>query len=86
VITTVPYKISANLKTKIMLTNEEVKAKCIKELEDLIQNIKDDKTSNNYSFNMEVLEINQNSDYLQRYVSYGIRRSEYLFNKEQSKY
>ena len=69
-----------------MLTDEEVKAKCIKELEDLIQNIKDDKTSNNYSFNMEVLEINQNSDYSQRYVSYGIRRSEYLFNKEQSKY
>lgn len=69
-----------------MLTNEEVKAKCIKELEDLIQNIKDDKTSNNYSFNMEVLEINQNSDYSQRCVSYGIRRNEYLFNKEQSKY
>ncbi len=69
-----------------MLTDEEVKAKCIKELEDLIQNIKDDKTSNNYSFNMEVLEINQNSDYSQRYVSYGIRRNEYFFNKEQSKY
>ena len=69
-----------------MLTDEEVKAKCIKQLEDLIQNIKDDKTSNNYSFNMEVLEINQNSDYSQRYVSYGIRRNEYFLNKEQSKY
>ncbi len=64
-----------------MLTNEEVKDKCIKELEHLIENIKNDKTANNYSFNMEVLEIKQNSDHSQRYVSYGIRRNEYFFNK-----
>ena len=74
--------IGSKVRNRIMTINEEVKAKCIKELEDLIQNIKDDKTSNNYSFNMEVLEINQNSDYSERYVSYGIKRSEYIFNKE----
>tara|TARA_R110000796_G_scaffold215_1_gene864 strand:+ start:34 stop:270 length:237 start_codon:yes stop_codon:yes gene_type:complete len=69
--------ISANLKTNIMRTNEEVKEICIKELEDLIQNIKDDKISDNYTYAVDVLEYNQNYEYTTGAVRYSVTRNEY---------
>ena len=64
-----------------MKTDKEVKDECIKELEDLIQNIKDDENCNNYSFNMQVLEYKEDYLGVERYVSYGIQRSEYFPKK-----
>jgi hypothetical protein len=56
-----------------MRTNEEVKELCIKKLEELIQNIKDDKTSVNYVYSMEVLRFESNT----KVVRYSITRDEY---------
>ena len=59
-------------------TEEEVKEICIEELERLIQDIKDDKTSTNYSYNMEVINMESHPEGVVKYVSYGIRRNEYI--------
>ena len=69
--------ISANLKTKTMRTNEEVKELCIKELELLIQNIKDDKTSDNYVYAMDVLEMTSSFEMTAGIVRYSVTRNEY---------
>jgi len=69
--------ISANLKTNIMRTDEEVKEICIKELEDLIQNIKDDKTSDNYVYAIDVLEITNSFETRAGVVRYSVTRNEY---------
>ena len=60
-----------------MRTDEEVKELCIKELEDLIQKIKDDKISNNYVYAMDVLEYNQDYEYTTGVVRYSVTRNEY---------
>jgi hypothetical protein len=60
-----------------MKTNEEVKEICIKELEALIQNIKDDKISDNYTYAMDVLEYNQDYEYTTGVVRYSVTRNEY---------
>jgi len=60
-----------------MRTNEEVKELCIKELEQLIQNIKDDKISDNYVYAMDVLEYNQYYEYTSGVVRYSVTRNEY---------
>ena len=69
--------ISANLKTNIMRTNEEVKELCIKELEELIQNIKDDKTSDNYVYTIDVLEMTNSFEMTNGVVRYSVTRNEY---------
>ena len=69
--------ISANLKTNIMKTNEEVKEVCIKELEELIQSIKDDKTSDNYVYAMDVLEVVNSFEITSAVVRYSVTRNEY---------
>jgi hypothetical protein len=69
--------ISANLKTNIMKTNEEVKEVCIKELEELIQSIKDDKTSDNYVYAMDVLEVLNSFEITSAVVRYSVTRNEY---------
>ena len=69
--------ISANLKTNIMRTNEEVKELCIKELEELIQNIKDDKISDNYVYAMDVLEMTDSFEMTTGVVRYSVTRNEY---------
>ena len=76
--------ISANLKTKIMRTNEEVKELCIKELETLIQSIKDDKISDNYVFAMDIIERENNFEFVTDVVRYSITRNEYTC--KQTKY
>jgi hypothetical protein len=69
--------ISANLKTNIMKTNEEVKEVCIKELEELIQSIKDDKTSDNYVYAMDVLEVVNSFGITSAVIRYSVTRNEY---------
>ena len=69
--------ISANLKTNIMKTDEEVKEVCIKELEELIQNIKDDKISDNYVYAMDVLEMTDSFEMTTGVVRYSVTRNEY---------
>ena len=69
--------ISANLKTNIMKTNEEVKEVCIKELEELIQSIKDDKTSDNYVCAVDVLEVVNSFEITSAVVRYSVTRNEY---------
>jgi|TARA_B110000971_G_C19976786_1_gene485358 hypothetical protein len=69
--------ISANLKTNIMKTDEEVKEVCIKELEELIQNIKDDKISDNYVYAMDVLEMTNSFEMTTGVVRYSVTRNEY---------
>ena len=61
----------------MLKTNEEAKQKCIKELEKLIQNIKDDKTSYNYSFNWEVLRMQTGFGYTETDVRFFVERTEY---------
>jgi len=60
-----------------MRTNEEVKELCIKELEELIQNIKDDKTSDNYIYAMDVLEMTNSFEMTTGVVRYSVTRNEY---------
>jgi len=60
-----------------MRTNEEVKELCIKELEELIQNIKDDKTSDNYIYAMDVLEMTNRFEMTAGVVRYSVTRTEY---------
>jgi len=69
--------ISANLKNDNMRTNEEVKELCIKELEELIQNIKDDKISDNYVYAVDVLEITNSFEMTNGVVRYSVTRNEY---------
>jgi len=69
--------ISANLKNDNMRTNEEVKELCIKELEELIQNIKDDKISDNYVYAVDVLEITNSFEMTNGVVKYSVTRNEY---------
>ena len=75
--TTNSNMISANLKTNIMKTDEEVKEVCIKELEELIQNIKDDKISDNYVYAMDVLEMEKSFSGTSAVVRYSVTRNEY---------
>jgi len=56
---------------------KEVKKLCIKELENLIQNIKDDKTSDNYVYAMDVLEVVNGCQTTSAVVRYSITRNEY---------
>ena len=60
-----------------MRTNEEVKEVCIKELEELIQNIKDDKISDNYVYAMGVLEMTNSFEMTTGVVRYSVTRNEY---------
>ena len=60
-----------------MRTNEEVKKLCIKELEELIQNIKDDKTSDNYVYTIDVLEMTNSFEMTNGVVRYSVTRNEY---------
>jgi len=60
-----------------MRTNEEVKEICIKELEELIQNIKDDKISDNYVYAMDVLEMTNSFEMTTGVVRYSVTRNEY---------
>lgn len=60
-----------------MRTNEEVKELCIKKLEELIQDIKADKTSNNYVYDMEVLEMTNSFEMTAGVVRYSVTRNEY---------
>jgi hypothetical protein len=60
-----------------MRTNEEVKEICIKELEELIQNIKDDKISDNYVYAMDVLEMTSSFEMTTGVVRYSVTRNEY---------
>jgi hypothetical protein len=69
--------ISANLKTNIMKTNEEAKEVCIKELEELIQNIKDDKISDNYVYGIDVLEVVNSFEITSAVVRYSVTRNQY---------
>lgn len=68
-----------------MRTNEEVKEVCIKELEELIQNIKDDKTSDDYVCAMDVLEMVNSFEITSAVVRYSVTRNEYSIRTE-SKY
>jgi len=65
-----------------MRTNEEVKQLCIKELEKLIQNIKDDKTSDNYTYSVDVLERTSMAEMTTGLVRYAITRNEYFFKTD----
>ena len=69
--------ISANLKTNIIKTNEEAKEVCIKELEELIQNIKDDKISDNYVYGIDVLEVVNSFEITSAVVRYSVTRNQY---------
>ena len=60
-----------------MRTNEEVKEVCIKKLEELIQNIKDDKISDNYVYAMGVLEMTNSFKMTTGVVRYSVTRNEY---------
>ena len=60
-----------------MKTDEEVKEVCIKELEELIQNIKDDKISDNYVYAMDVLEMTNSFEMTTGVVRYSVTRNEY---------
>tara|TARA_R110002012_G_C11330650_1_gene576980 strand:+ start:405 stop:611 length:207 start_codon:yes stop_codon:yes gene_type:complete len=60
-----------------MRTNEEVKEICIKELEELIQNIKDDKISDNYVYAIDVLEMTNSFEMRAGVVRYSVTRNEY---------
>ena len=60
----------------MILNRQETKQKCIKELEKLIQNIKEDDTSENYSFNWEVLAIESGFGRTIRDVRYSVERRE----------
>ena len=69
-----------------MKTNEEQKAECIEYLEDLIQNIKNDKTSDNYCFNWEVLEQKEDNYHVERFVRYSITINEYIEKQVKSEH
>ena len=58
-------------------TNKEVKAVCIQKLHELIKNIKEDKTSNNYVFRWEVLESVSLSETTADRVRFSVTRTEY---------
>ena len=60
-----------------MKTDKEVKEVCIKELEELIQNIKDDKISDNYVYAMDVLEMTNSFEMTTGVVRYSVTRNEY---------
>lgn len=60
----------------MILNREETKQKCIEELEKLIQNIKEDETSENYSFNWELLAMESGFGCTVRDVRYSIERRE----------
>ena len=64
-----------------MKTSKEVKEECIENLKLLIKSIEAD-VGYNYSFNMEVLEYNEDDLGVEKYVRYGIQRSEYFVKKE----
>ena len=60
-----------------MRTNKEVKEICIKQLEELIQIIKKDETSDNYISSIDVLECEQNYKYKSSVVRYSVIINEY---------
>jgi len=60
-----------------MKTNEEAKEVCIKELEELIQNIKDDKISDNYVYGIDVLEVVNSFEITSAVVRYSVTRNQY---------
>lgn len=55
---------------------ENMKDECIKYLENLIEDIKINKVSNNYTISEDVLERNDCGSYIENIVRYSITRTE----------
>ena len=58
-------------------TNKEVKIMCVNKLKELISEIESNKTSDNYSFNWDLLEQFNTPDMLVRNVRFSVNRTDY---------
>ena len=59
-----------------MKSEKDVKKECIKRLEEVIQDIKEDDKHYNYQYIEEVLKIESDYDSVIRHVRLGIERTE----------
>ena len=73
------------MKTNMLKTNEEVKQDVIKQLEDLIANIKTNEIADNYCFEWQIMERYEDDLSITDIVRFSVTRREY-FRKEQSEY